>query len=125
MNQKRWKCFVMSYPSLCIWYMITANTYLNVCRNDNTKEIRMERKELDYRIKDEQLLFIQDNTDARINWYNAVLHNLLASLFQVQKGDINFPENFFLHKWTKDNAKRCKNYDSYCWFRYILSFKWW
>ena len=69
---------------------------MNVCRNDNTKEIRMERKELDYIIKDEQLLFIQDNTDARINWYNAVLHNLLASLLQVQKGDINSPENFFL-----------------------------
>ena len=47
--------------------MITTNTYLNVCWNDNAKEIRMERKELDYRIKDEELLFILDNTDARIN----------------------------------------------------------
>ena len=48
----------MSYPSLYIWYMITTNTYLNVCWDDNAKEIRMERKELDYRIKDEELLFI-------------------------------------------------------------------
>ena len=72
-----------------------------MCRNDNTKEIRMERKELDYRIKDEQLLFIQDNTDARINWYNAVLHNLLASLLQVLKIDMNSPEKIFSSQMNK------------------------
>ena len=51
--------------------MITTNTYLNVCRNDNTKEIRMERKEPDYRIKDEQLL---------LGWSSRILNKEVLKL---------------------------------------------
>ena len=45
MTQKRWKCFVMSCPSLNIWYMITTNTHLNIYEDDDiTMGIRIKKE---------------------------------------------------------------------------------